>query len=88
MERVSGYKYESRKYAVGGSTITEERWTGSSSDFEMEGQYLGVYDAAQKIYAQEGFTGFYTGVVEETVGTLGSAFWYFAVCKYMYRHRL
>lgn len=56
--------------------------TYKSEEFEMEGHYSGVIDAAQKIWAQEGLGGFYTGVVEETVGTLGGAFWYFAVCEF------
>lgn len=63
----------------------EERteFTHRSEEYEMEGHYSGVIDAAQKIWAQEGLGGFYTGVVEETVGTLGGAFWYFAVCEFL-----
>lgn len=54
--------------------------TETSTEWETEERYYGIVDAAQKIYAEEGLAGFYTGVVEETVGTLGSAFWYFAAC--------
>lgn len=66
---------------IEGSSFVEEH-TYKSEEFEMEGHYSGVIDAAQKIWAQEGLGGFYTGVVEETVGTLGGAFWYFAVCEF------
>lgn len=79
------YSYRYSNTIVGGDDQARAEWRETSSEFEMEARYSGVVDAAQKIYAQEGLSGFYTGVVEETVGTLGSAFWYFAVCKYL-RH--
>lgn len=78
-----------RSYTYGHTTTTTTNTSSGfmgqesySEEIEMEGHYSGVIDAAQKIWAQEGLGGFYTGVVEETVGTLGSAFWYFAVCEF------
>lgn len=69
--------------AVDGKYVEERvEWTETSEELELEGQYTGVIDAAQKIWAQEGLGGFYIGALEETVGTLGGAFWYFAVCEY------
>lgn len=88
--RTEGREYlrsssETRTYS---STVTDGGYertelTHKSEEYEMEGHYSGVIDAAQKIWAQEGLGGFYTGVVEETVGTLGGAFWYFAVCEFL-----
>lgn len=96
---VLGTDFESERTEGGGYTYTYGRTTSTTStsgsglmggrgrsqseEIEIERHYSGVIDAAQKIWAQEGLGGFYTGVVEETVGTLGSAFWYFAVCEFL-----
>lgn len=78
------YGHTTTTTTTSGSSLMGGRGRGrsQSEEIEMERHYSGVIDAAQKIWAQEGLGGFYTGVVEETVGTLGSAFWYFAVCEF------
>lgn len=78
---VISHSQEFTSTSGGGSYMGRTEWS-QSEQVEMEGHYSGVIDAAQKIWAQEGLGGFYTGAVEETVGTMGSAFWYFAVCEF------
>jgi hypothetical protein len=72
----------SKTYTTPDGVMVEEDWEETVEEYEYNQHYDGVIDCAKKIWEEEGLGGFYTGVVEETIGTLGSAFWYYATCKY------
>jgi len=53
-----------------------------------EGEYKDISDAAGKIYTQEGgFSGFYTGVVEDTGKTIADSFLFFLAYNFLRQHR-
>ena len=58
-----------------------EGYYEEGDEVETEENYKGVADAFEKIFEKEGIKGLYTGVVEDTVNTIGNGFWYFATCK-------
>lgn len=70
----------SKFYTTPDGLTIEQEW--ETEEYEYDQHYDGVIDCAKKIWEEEGLGGFYTGVVEETIGTLGSAFWYYATCMY------
>ncbi|KAI5787040.1 mitochondrial carrier domain-containing protein, partial [Peziza echinospora] len=57
-------------------------------EVEAEENYEGIADAFEKIFEKEGVRGLYAGVVEDTVNTIGSGFWYFATYTALRHQRL
>ncbi|KAH0603403.1 uncharacterized protein H6S33_007725 [Morchella sextelata] len=78
----------SKTYTTPDGVMVEEDWEETVEEYEYNQHYDGVIDCAKKIWEEEGLGGFYTGVVEETIGTLGSAFWYYATYSYIRNKRL
>ena len=62
---------------------------GNGEGKSKEPGYRGVRDAATKIYENEGgVTGFYTGVVEDTVKTIADSFLFFLLYSFLRERRL
>ncbi|KAF8473979.1 mitochondrial carrier domain-containing protein [Kalaharituber pfeilii] len=65
-----------------------EGYFTEGDEVEEEENYTGVADAFEKIYDKEGLKGLYTGVVEDTVNTIGHGIWYFATYSFLRQQRL
>jgi hypothetical protein len=70
-----------RKYVSerDGSTRIVETW---EYEYDEEELYTGMWDAAQKIYHNEGVGGFYHGLWWDTLGSVTGGLAYFAACEY------
>lgn len=69
--------------------IQIQRQLRKNSSTSHANEYKSIQDAAQKIYAQEdGLTGFYTGVLPDTLKTIADAFLFFLAYNFLRQSRL
>ncbi|ELR05392.1 hypothetical protein GMDG_07375 [Pseudogymnoascus destructans 20631-21] len=59
-----------------------------STDSSSEDTYDGILDAAEKIYARDGFAGFFAGAIPDTAKSIADSFLFFLFYNYIRSHRL
>ncbi|KAL5366699.1 mitochondrial carrier protein [Aspergillus floccosus] len=74
-------------------TQKQQTKPSSSSDEEDSAEddaeeYTGVLDAARKIYAAQGLSGFYTGLAQDTAKTVADSFLFFLAYEFFRQRRL
>lgn len=68
--------------------LQTQRQLRKNASSPHEGEYKDISDAAGKIYTQEGgFSGFYTGVLEDTGKTIADSFLFFLAYNFLRQNR-